>query len=142
MPVTPRIAITVPAASYDTLRYLSLTSGRSMSSIVAELVETVQPVLQRTAEILAAGKRAEMDRAEGLKEAVQGALERMEEHAARAALHLGFGVEEIGALTGVDARSAPPRQGAGPPASNTGVRSPRQSAKNQRNKLTRKGKKA
>lgn len=45
----PRILITLPQRSYDILKSISDTSGRPMSSFVAELLDGAMPTLERMA---------------------------------------------------------------------------------------------
>ena len=53
--IKPRITITLSEEVHETLQGLSVLQGRSMSSIVAELLETVHPVHRK---VLAALRQA------------------------------------------------------------------------------------
>lgn len=63
MPTTkPRLNVCLEPRSYAALKSLADISGSSMSSIVAEHIDAVAPVLERTAQLLALGKRAQDER--------------------------------------------------------------------------------
>lgn len=44
---SPRIAVTLPPEQYATIRTLAALQGRSMSAVLAELVDTIHPVFSR-----------------------------------------------------------------------------------------------
>lgn len=86
--VRPRVAVTLNAEAHEAVRYLALATGSSMSSVIAELVHTVAPVLTRTAEVVAAANRARETQREGLRSAVAEAQKRVG--------HLRFEYEAMG----------------------------------------------
>lgn len=123
-----RVAVYLSPESYEAVRYLSIASDRSMSSIVSELVDSVHPVIQRTARIVALAKEAQSQQREGLKQAVADAEAQMTPALLEIGMHLGQG------LSAIERAARPPsgpRTGPGrarprrvdPRPSNTGVRS-------------------
>jgi hypothetical protein len=75
--IRPRVAVTLNEEAHEAVRFLALATGFSMSSVIADLVHTVAPVLSRTAEVVAAAKRARGEQRDGLKAAVADALIRL-----------------------------------------------------------------
>lgn len=68
MPTTkPRLNVCLDGRTYAAVKSLADASGASMSSIVAEHMDAVAPVLERTAQLLALGKRAQDERLEVVK---------------------------------------------------------------------------
>lgn len=132
------------AEAYEAIRFLSIATKTSMSSVIADVVHTVAPVLQRTAEAVAAARKAQRDQKDGLRAAVEEAQRAM------GPFHFEFGAageRQLSLLEAVArAKAAPaiaaaareprerPRAAArvapesDPRASNTGVRSPRRKA--------------
>lgn len=104
--VNPRIAVTLDPEAYEAVRYLSLASGESMSAIVGELVRASAPVFQRTAEIIAAGKRAREEQREGLRDAAEAAEARLRPIAARVASAVDASLSEFARVVVAGGRPA------------------------------------
>lgn len=98
----PRITVTLEPEVYETISGLAEIQGRSMSSIVSELLTMVNPVQQK---VLAAVKRA-MDVQESSKTSLISQLEKGQEEAETAIGPLLKLLDQMGTL---------------PPHSNTGV---------------------
>lgn len=55
----PRIAVSLEPAQYETLRALAAMQGRSMSAVVAELIDATHPVFERLVALLAHARSEE-----------------------------------------------------------------------------------
>lgn len=78
----PRITVTLTDEQHATLRALSDMQGRSMSSLVGELVETTMPALDRVLELLRAAESALPEVHASLARALEEGEARIEGHAA------------------------------------------------------------
>ena len=138
----PRISITLKPSLAAVLRELSTLAGNSQSAIVAELLETSQPVFEKMVLVLRASATvrdaAKQDMAAGLERA-QGRLEQqlglISEEFDEVTRPVLEAAERIDRRSGraATARSAggarPGREGRETPLSNRGVRSPSKQAK-------------
>lgn len=87
--VKPRLNVALDGRTYAAVKSLADAAGVSMSSIVAEHVEAVAPVLERTAQLLVLGKRAQGERLSVVREIVNQAQESMEPLVSNAAEVVG-----------------------------------------------------
>lgn len=87
--VKPRLNVALSGRTYAAVKSLADAAGVSMSSIVAEHVDAVAPVLERTAQLLVLGKRAQRERLSVVREIVNQAQETMEPLVANAAEVVG-----------------------------------------------------
>lgn len=95
MASSKRIQVTVSNRAYSALRALSVVSGESMSSIVADHMEAVAPVLERTSQLIAIGKRAQGERVEGVKRIVEHAQAALDPLVAQAVATLETSWDEL-----------------------------------------------
>lgn len=77
----PRIAVRVTKRQYEIITRLAALQGRSRGAVVVDLVEAVEPMLERAAVILARAQAAPDSLKAGLR-AVAGAAERQATQAA------------------------------------------------------------
>lgn len=70
---TTRVQVSLKPHEYQLLRRLSDLQGRSMSAIVAEIWETVHPVMERVAVVLDAAKKAQLESTSGLRKSAERA---------------------------------------------------------------------
>lgn len=123
--IKPRIAVTLDSESHEAVRYLSLATGRSMSAIIAELVQSIHPVLTRTADVVQAAKRAQDDQKQGLVRALHEAEQSLHPALLQAGIasEKAFGAIERAASPATGAQARRGRRGSlDPRPSNTGVR--------------------
>ena len=69
----PRINLTVSQQRYDLLKRLAELQGRSMTAVVNEVLDQVEPVLERVVVVLEAASKAEDEARTGLKESAEKA---------------------------------------------------------------------
>lgn len=100
----PRITVTLDADVYETLQGLSEVQGRSMSSIVSEMLVMVDPVQRKVLSAIRRAAQVEQDSKAGLIDS----LERGQKMAEKAILPLFELLDSVGL----------------PPHSNTGVTIP------------------
>ncbi len=74
----PRLQVTVTPKQSDLLRRLSKLQKRSMAAVLAELLETIEPVLERVAVVLEAAVRAQSSALNGLRAATEQAQAEVE----------------------------------------------------------------
>lgn len=112
----PRIAVTLNDPTFQVIARMAELQGVSRGAVVADLLESVAPVLARTVSLLEAAQEAPRSAKEGLirvAESVQGDL----------AGKLGDAMLQMDAFLGeISAASGGHGEGQ-PPYSNTGVRS-------------------
>lgn len=80
----PRITITLEPHRHELLRRVAAARGVTMSSVVAELVETVAEPLERLCVVVEAARRAPGEVETGLRTAMDAVDRRMRRHAALA----------------------------------------------------------
>lgn len=107
----PRITVTLTEQVHDTLSKLAELQGRSMSSIILEHLELVEPVHQKVLSAIVRARRLQEDSKTDLLTGLQSAQEQAE-----AAL-----LPLLGLLDGIAGKSQPP-------SCNTGVTSPKHQA--------------
>jgi uncharacterized protein (DUF1778 family) len=69
----PRIAVTVSPERYELIRRLAELQGRSMGSVMNEVFDQVEPVLERVCVVLEAAHKAQDEARTGLKERAESA---------------------------------------------------------------------
>lgn len=141
----PRIAVRVSKRQYEIISRLALLQGRSRGAVVVDLVEAVEPMLERTAVILERAKTAPASVKDGLR-ALAGAAEA---HALAASeVELGKLDLFVGALAadpggngdgGASPAAAARRGGADPRPSNHGGQVRRTGRKNPTPKNRKRG---
>lgn len=104
----PRITITLTPAVHALLKRMSTLTGNSQSAIVAELLETSQPVLQRVVTVLEAAHLAQANVGEKVKDSLAVAQAKLERQ-------LGLALETMdeGARPLIDHAEAVKRRRAG-----------------------------
>lgn len=132
--VKPRLNVALEPRAYAAVRSLAEVSGVSMSSIVAEHVEAVCSVMERTAELMALGLKAQGERREAVAAIVDRSAAALEPLEARAVQILVGMVGELSdeAAGGRSERAKPAGRApgpAGPPPSNYGGQVPSRKAK-------------
>ena len=135
MPATsPRINVTLPPEVYALYKAFAQVSGNSMSSMLAEIAVTSAPALERVLRVAVAAKEAEQARKDGMREAFQRAEAELQPLLDQASSTLGVALSHIEQATTPKPAAAQRagRRRPGPPASNTGVRSPRKQGKKPR----------
>ncbi|MDE2344140.1 MAG: ribbon-helix-helix protein, CopG family [Betaproteobacteria bacterium] len=133
----PRISITLQPSLAAVLRELSALSGNSQSSIVAELLETSQPVFEKmvlvmraAATVREASKQdlvAGLERAQGRLEQQLGLISDEFDAVARPVLDAAERIDRRAGRGGAERSEAgarPARAGSKTPLSNRGVRYP------------------
>ena len=123
---SPRIGVTLPRDVYALYKAFAKVSGRSMSSMLAEIAVTSAPALEKVLRVAIAAKEAEQARKQGLQQAASEAEEQLLPLLQQAQQTLGLALEN---LEEVATRKPAGAQRAGarrrdPRPSNTGVRSP------------------
>ena len=66
-----RVQVTVTDRQYETIRRLSAANKQSMSSVIGELIDVVEPVLSRVARLHEMADAAKAESLEGLRETAQ-----------------------------------------------------------------------
>lgn len=134
----PRITVTLKDSQHKLLSALSELQGQSMSSIVVELLESCEPVLERLAVILKSAKEAPKITKEELRKNLDSAEAALLPMAAEMMGQLDLLVNVAGGADDAkgkpkapQAASVPPAsaQKTRPPASNRGVRKTNTSTK-------------
>ena len=93
----PRVMVTLDPSVYETLSRLAELQGSSRSRVVADLLESIHPPLQRTVALLDAAKEAPQQVKDGLRSTVED-LEREISGQSREALgQLDWVARELGA---------------------------------------------
>jgi hypothetical protein len=82
--VNPRIQVTVRPSQYALLQRLAKLQKRSMSKVLAELFDEIEPVYERVAVVLEAAVRAQTSAKQGMVDAFQAAEAEMAPHVAAA----------------------------------------------------------
>lgn len=101
----PRIQVTMKPESYRTVTRLAQLQGRSRSSVLAELVDDLVPVLQRVVVVGEASQHAQADLKAGLLRSVEAAEAQVLPHAARAMAQFDWMVADV--LEGLGAAQRP-----------------------------------
>lgn len=70
---SPRIQVTVTPQQYELLSRVASLRGESRSKVVSELVETIEPMLERMVVVLEAASKAQSDYVEGLRQGMERA---------------------------------------------------------------------
>jgi hypothetical protein len=115
--MNPRIQVTMKRSQYELLKRLAKLQGRSMSAVVSELFDQLEPVYERIAVVLQAAVRAQASAKEGLVRATEQAEAEMAPHVAQAMGQLDLLVQTSqGWPGGAEAASmdAPLRQASNP----------------------------
>lgn len=135
----PRITVTLTEQQYDLLSGMSSLGSGSMSSIVADLVETMVPVLERVVSTLRAAANAPIEMREAMRLSFAKAEDDLRPHVDAV---MGVYDELLPPVAQVSAQRvpAPPvaikpsaAKSARPPTSNRGVSSPPKSSKSSAN---------
>lgn len=140
--IKPRITVTLPAHVGETYRRLAMLQKRSAGAVCAELLEASHEPIMRVVAILEAASEAPVKVREGVKRAAEQAEFEAIGHYGKAIHQLDWLLHEVresnplpapitkpggkpkGRKAGAARRAAaPPRPGANPRPSNTGVRS-------------------
>ena len=82
--VNPRIQVTVRPSQYVLLQRLAKLQKRSMSKVLSELFDEIEPVYERVAVVLEAAVRAQVTAKEGMVDAFKQAEAEMAPHVAAA----------------------------------------------------------
>ncbi len=82
--VNPRIQVTVRPSQYVLLQRLAKLQKRSMSKVLSELFDEIEPVYERVAVVLEAAVRAQSTAKQGMVDAFQAAEAEMAPHVAAA----------------------------------------------------------
>lgn len=98
----PRLSVTFPENIYKTLSELSRLQGKSMSSIIVDLLETVHPPLLRTVALLQAAHDAPQEVKDGLLGVFEGMEKELNEAAGMAERQLDFLDVALGVEKGAD----------------------------------------
>lgn len=129
---SPRVGVSLPPHVYALYKAFAQVSGRSMSSMLAEIAVTSAPALERVLRVALAAKEAEQARKAGLQQAAQEAEQQLAPLLAEVQQTLGVALDHIEEA----ATAAQPQPHRGrrarapdPRPSNTGVRSPRKKGK-------------
>jgi hypothetical protein len=93
----PRIQVTVKPSQYELLKRLAKLQGRSMSKVISELFDEIEPVYERVAVVLQAAKRAQSSANEGMRQAFEKAEGEMAPHVAAAMGQFDLLVSTFGA---------------------------------------------
>lgn len=112
----PRITVTLSDPTFQVIARMAELGGVSRGSVVADMLETVAPVLGRTVAVLEAAQEAPKSLKEGLvkvAESVQNDL----------AASLGDASLQMDAFLSELTEASKQAKRGGPPVSNTGVRS-------------------
>jgi len=80
----PRIQVTVKPSQYELLKRLAKLQHRSMSKVISELFDEIEPVYERVAVVLQAASRAQESANRGLVEAAEKTEAEMAPHVAAA----------------------------------------------------------
>ena len=114
----PRIQVTLTVPQYELLQRLAKLQHRSMSAVVAELWESIHPVLERVAVALQAATRAQESAREGLRRSVDQTERELRPHVAAALGQLDLLTmdldKQVGAAPDRDASAASTPAGASP----------------------------
>ena len=127
----PRVGVSLPPDVYALYKAFSKASGQSMSSMLAEIAITSAPALEKVLRVVVAAKEAEAARKSGFQQAAEEAEQQLLPLLAQAERTLGLALDNMHAAATqqpAGAQRAGARR-AGPPPSNTGVRSPRKQGK-------------
>jgi len=105
----PRIAVTLQPYVYETVSRLAKLQGRSRGSVVAELLEAVNPPLMRTVALLEAAAEAPGQVSAGLVRVLEDMERELVAATGAQVAQLDWLAGKVGAdmASGVDARSAP-----------------------------------
>jgi hypothetical protein len=112
----PRVQVTLTETQFDLLRRLAKLQHRSMSAVLSELFETIEPVMTRVAVVLEAAVRAQSSALNGLRSATESAQAEVEPMLTAALGQLDL----LAAAAGIDQGGLAPKAGglgASPPLS-------------------------
>lgn len=70
--IKPRVQVTLETQTHEVIDRLAKLQGRTRGSIIAELLDSIAPVLAQTAALLEAAQAAPQDVLRGLKSVVEG----------------------------------------------------------------------
>jgi uncharacterized protein (DUF1778 family) len=91
----PRVQVTVTESQHHLLRRLAKLQGRSMSAVLAELLEEIAPVLERVAVVMQAAERAQASVREGLRTSAEQAEEQVRPLMAQALAQFDWLAQQI-----------------------------------------------
>jgi hypothetical protein len=89
----PRIQVSLTVSQYELIKRLGKLQGRSMSHVLSELFDEIEPVYERVAVVLQAAVRAQSSMKEGFVESARRAEAEISPIVARAMGQLDFLVE-------------------------------------------------
>jgi hypothetical protein len=127
----PRIQVTLKPSQHELIRRLAKLQGRSMSKVISELFDEIEPVYERVAVVLQAAKHAQSSANEGMRQAFEKAEGEMAPHVAAAmgqfdllvtAFGTGAGAGEASSASSPSQAStpAPVTRGSGTPKPRSG----------------------
>lgn len=117
--VNPRIQVTVRPSQYALLQRLAKLQKRSMSKVLAELFDEIEPVYERVAVVLEAAVRAQVSAKQGMVDAFQAAEAEMAPHVAAAMGQFDMLVNTFGPAQDVAAGAPSGARIAAPPSAPT-----------------------
>jgi hypothetical protein len=70
--IKPRVAVTLEPGTHEVIERLSVLQGRTRGAVIAELLDSVAPVLARTVSLLEAASSASEQVKQGLRSVAEG----------------------------------------------------------------------
>jgi hypothetical protein len=117
--INPRIQVTVKPSQYVLLQRLAKLQKRSMSKVLSELFDEIEPVYERVAVVLEAASRAQVTARTGMADAFKQAEAEMAPHVAAAMGQFDMLVNTFGHEAAVVAGAPSGARIAAPPSAPT-----------------------
>jgi hypothetical protein len=93
--IKPRVQVTLEPQTHEVIDRLARLQGRTRGSIIAELLDSIAPVLAQTAAILEAAEAAPKDVLRGLKSVVEGVHDELLDAAGDGIKQMDFLLSEL-----------------------------------------------
>ena len=93
--IKPRVQVTLEPQTHEVIERLARLQGRTRGSIIAELLDSIAPVLAQTAAILEAAEAAPKDVLRGLKSVVEGVHDELLDAAGDGIKQMDFLLSEL-----------------------------------------------
>jgi hypothetical protein len=124
----PRIAVTLEQSTFEVIARMAALQGVSRGSVVADLLDSVAPVLTRTVALLEAAAAAPKQVRDGLREVAEAAHDEFTVIAGDATKQLDMLLDAV-AQAGVDPHVVTRGSGITPPVSSQLPKKPRKRSK-------------
>lgn len=111
--IKPRVQVTLEPATHAVIERLAVLQGRTRGAVIADLLDSVAPVMGRSVALLEAAAAAPQQVKEGLRSVVQGVHDDLVAVSGSAARSMDELFEAYGGLSGGGSTPVPVTRGSG-----------------------------